>query len=173
MIQGLKQFVPSEICLSCDACCRFKESKSPWRPKITKEEIDGMKNPDLLSVIYSKEKIEKSGHIKTKKCGDNHHLCSFFAPETNACTIYELRPFECQLYPFVLTKVKNEVAVVVHHHCPFVQENRNTSEFQKYAEYLQQFFRREDTLQFIKRNPSLAGEYPAYEGELEYLFTVC
>lgn len=38
MLQNFKQFVPSNVCLSCDGCCRFKQSDSRWRPHMTKEE---------------------------------------------------------------------------------------------------------------------------------------
>ena len=174
MIKGLEQFVPSKVCLSCDGCCRFKEQESMWRPKITSGEMAATGKPDLLSVIYSKDKVDtKTGHIKTAPCTDGeHHFCSFFAPATNTCTVYDVRPFECQLYPFVLTRDNGKVVVSVHHHCPYVQEKRNTEEFQKYAKSLKIFFAREEIIEIVKRNPALAGEYADYKDELEPIFTV-
>ena len=31
---SLKQFVPSEVCLKCNGCCRYKQADSVWRPKL-------------------------------------------------------------------------------------------------------------------------------------------
>jgi Fe-S-cluster containining protein len=169
----LKQFVPSNVCLSCDGCCRFKEEQSPWRPKISRDEIENAQKQDLLSKIYSREKIDASSHIKTVSCGKTGlHFCSFFYPETNTCSVYPLRPFECQLYPFVLTKKDNQVNLAVHHQCPFVQEKRSVSEFSNYVNYLEYFFNQKEVLAFLRKNPFLAGEYPEHEEELEYLFTI-
>lgn len=169
----LRQFVPSKVCLSCDGCCRFKEEQSEWRPKVTKDEIAKTKSRDLLSQIYSREKIDATGHIKTVLCGKSDtHFCSFFYPENNTCSIYALRPFECRLYPFVIVKKDGQVNLTVHHHCPFVQETRSKEIFYGYVEYLEEYFRRNEVVEFLQRNPLLAGEYPGHEGELEYLFTI-
>lgn len=169
----LKQFVPSKTCLSCDGCCRFKEEESAWRPKVTRDEIESVQSQDLLSKIYSREKIDTTGHIKTVFCGKSDtHFCSFFYPENNTCSIYSLRPFECQLYPFVLVKKDGQINLTVHHHCPFVQESRATKEFTDYVDYLEEFFRKNEVMGFLKKNLFLAGEYPEYDQELEYLFTV-
>ncbi len=174
MIENFKGFVPSTVCLACDGCCRFKEADSPWRPNITKEEITSMGKPDLLSTIYSKKNVEHNGHLKTAPCTkDGHHFCSFFVPATNTCSVYEFRPFECQLYPFVLTKKNGKAVLVAHHHCPYIKEKRNASEFEEYVSYLKEFFRQKDTIDFIRRNPSLIGEYKDYQNEFEYLFEVC
>jgi len=168
---NVEQFVPSAVCLSCDGCCRFKEEDSAWRPKITQDEIKRKGKPDLLSEIYSKDKIDTTGHIKTV-CRAGHHFCSFFTPEDNTCSVYGARPFECELYPFVLTKREGKTVVTVHHHCPFVQIKRKSTEFDNYVEYLKEFFKKKDVLEFIRMNPILAGDYPDYTEELEYLFTV-
>ncbi|MCI0405004.1 MAG: phosphoribosylanthranilate isomerase [candidate division Zixibacteria bacterium] len=42
MPEELKQFVPQEVCLACDGCCRFKEDSSEWRPKVAKTELDAL-----------------------------------------------------------------------------------------------------------------------------------
>ena len=168
---NVKQFVPSAVCLSCDGCCRFKEEQSPWRPKITEDEIARKGKRDLLSEIYSKDKIDASGHIKTT-CSAGHHFCSFFSPQDNTCGVYDVRPFECELYPFVLTKKDGKTIIAAHHNCPFIQMQRNAAEFEAYAAYLKEFFAQKDVLDFLKKNPTLVGEYSNYEEELEYLFTV-
>ena len=171
MIEGLKQFVPSEVCLKCDGCCRFKEKESLWRPKIAKEEMEQLSQHDLFAKIFTKSLVEKDGYIKTTSC-DSGHQCHFFENKTNTCRIYEGRPFECQLYPFILTKKDGKVVIDVHHHCPYVQKNRNTQDFQEYADYLKKFFNRSDIRNFIDSNSHLIGDYSSHQDELEYLFSL-
>lgn len=171
MIPRFKQFVPSQVCLSCDGCCRFKEETSAWRPKIGQEEVrEGIKN-GLAEGIFSEAVDLKTRHIKTMSCQDGYG-CSFFNPTDNTCRIYQHRPFECQLYPFLLTKRDNRMAVAVHHLCPFIQEKYQTAEYTVYVDYLKEFFQHQEVLAFLKRHEAIGGDYSGYEDEVESLFDV-
>ena len=169
MKSNLNQFVPSEVCLQCDGCCRFKEENSSWQPKMAKEEIAQLRKTGLADLILSKEIFSKDGVIKTVSC-HGEHLCSFFTPTDHTCRIYSGRPFECRLYPFVLTRKNRRTVISVHLMCPFVQQKRSTREFDDYVTYLKKFFQEKEVLDFLKRNPELAGDYSDYQTELEYLF---
>ena len=171
IILGFKQFVPSLVCLSCDGCCRFKEAENIWQPKVGLEEIERAQQNGLAKEIFAKAVSHQGGSIKTTPCGDGH-CCSFFNRNDNTCRIYEHRPFECQLYPFLLAKRDSNIYLAVHHLCPFVQKNYDTSVYREYTQYLKNFFDQEDTLQFVRRNASIAGDYAAYQGEIEYLFKI-
>jgi len=155
----LKQFVPQEVCLSCDGCCRFKEEDSSWRPKLTSQE-------SLSDRIFSKNAIDSSGRIKTK-CHQGNFLCQFLNPENNQCTVYGEHPFECQLYPFLVVKEKGEPAIFAHHNCPYVQKTRHTKEFEEYAAYLKEFFSESSA-----KDLSSTESYQEYRQELEYLFSL-
>ena len=172
MIHDLKQFVPSEVCLSCDGCCRFKEADSAWRPKVSGREIKAAKQSDLFLKIYTKERVDSTERVKTVSC-EGHNFCSFLDQKTNACRVYDQRPFECRLYPFVLTKKENKTVVTAHHHCPFVQQKRQTREFNDYAKYLEGFFKTKGVLDFVKENSGAWEEYPDDQDQLEYLFDIC
>ena len=171
MKTNLNQFVPSEVCLQCDGCCRFKEENSAWRPKMAKEEITRLRQSGLADLILSKEIFSKDGAIKTVSC-PTEHLCSFFNPQDHTCRIYSARPFECRLYPFILTRKDQQAVISVHLNCPFIQQKRLTRDFDEYVAYLKKFFQEEEVLAFLKRNPDLAGDYSDYQAELEYLFTL-
>ena len=110
MCSDMKQFLRSDVCLSCEGCCRFNKEKSEWRPKVTNAEIK------LISEekIASGERVEEDGYLNDKLCHGTH-VCTFFNPEDSTCAIYDIRPFECRLYPFVLTKVDQAPAVDVLH----------------------------------------------------------
>ncbi len=171
MLTQVSQYVPSKVCLSCDGCCRFKEPKSPWRPKIAQEEKARFLQLGLAERILSKRTVDASGHLTTLACG-GMHLCTFFNPEDHTCSIYHFRPFECQLYPFVLTRDKKKTIVSVHLLCPFIQKTRQDKEFQDYTDYLKEFFQHKEVISFLKKNPSLIGDYSAYKDELEELFAL-
>ena len=161
MIQDLKQFVPSEVCMACDGCCRFKEEKSQWRPKLASFEKSQ----------FPASAIDQNSFLKTSPC-QNGYQCQFLDGKTNSCRVYDNRPFECQLYPFILTKKDNRPALDVHHNCPYVQQNRDKTYFQEHADYLKQFFRRQDMKDFIAQNPSLINDYSSHKDELEHLFSL-
>ncbi len=170
MIIPIQQFVPSTVCLSCDGCCRFKESDSPWRPKMGKEDVANTVHKGLAESIFA-QVLDSDGHIKTKSCDDGH-ICSFFNKEHNTCRIYTGRPFECQLYPFILEQKQGRVALSVHLNCPFVQEKRNTPEFDEYVAYLKKYFTQNSVREFLQKNDSSGSDYSAFAKELEELFVV-
>lgn len=168
----MKQFVPSQVCLGCDGCCRFKEEDSLWRPRIAETEKKQVSaKPGLADKIFSKAKITDHGHLKTVAC-HGLYICTFFNPEHKTCGIYHARPFDCQLYPFVLTKNQDKTVVCVHLNCPYVQEKKDSPVFRDYVAYLQEFFCRQDVATFLKKNPSWVGDYTPYRQELEQVLVL-
>ena len=155
--------------MKCDGCCRFKESTRSWLPMVAPAEKDQGR---LADEIFSKDSLDRTGRIKSVPCHSGGYQCSFFQPEGNTCGIYRQRPFECQLYPFVLAKDNNKTVVNVHLNCPFVQETFNTPAFEQYVQYLKGFFAQEEIQKFLRNNPFLVGDYSKYQHELECLFTV-
>jgi len=167
MLSPLKQFVPSEVCLKCDGCCRFKESDSAWRPKISSEEIARAKAMGLAQKIFSQNVVDENNYIRTAPgCGE--HFCSFFNAQDHTCAIYQARPFECELYPFIISRDAKGTALYVHLNCPHVETNyRRDSE---YVRYLEEYFTRPDVRDYLSRNRALLHDYSAYKAELEFLF---
>ena len=173
MLKNLPQFVPSSVCLACDGCCRFKDEHSAWRPKVSSEEIleNVSQEKGLAEIIFSKESVASDGHLKTRNAHGPCH-CTFFNLEKNTCGIYSQRPFECQLYPFLLIKKDAGMVIGVHLNCPYVQEKRHTEIFDNYVSVLKQYFKESQGADFIRRNLSLAGDYSAYQEEIEDIFTL-
>ncbi len=167
----MRQFVTEEFCLKCDGCCRFKESASPWRPRLGESEREKLRAPSLVERIFSPANLDEKGYVVTG-CSHGLHICSFLNPKDNTCQIYSHRPFECQLYPFVLTQGKGEGVMMVHLSCPFIGEKRYSPAFDEYVIYLKRYFQKPETLQFLKQNPSVFGDYSEYAHELESLFTI-
>lgn len=166
MISEFKQFVPSAVCLKCDGCCRFKSADSPWRPRMG----EGEKNALALQVTagFSDDK----DYIKTiEDCGNQ--LCRFFNKNDSTCRVYDKRPFECALYPFILSKTNSSVIkVYVHLACPYVQDMQADIRLQEYIAYLESFFNLSATVDFLRQNKGLLHDYAPFEAELQYLFAI-
>jgi len=161
---SLKQFVPSEVCLKCDGCCRYKDEDSAWRPKSGAED-----QADLAALITGRDVLDAQGYIKTiRDCGK--HFCQFLNRGDNTCGIYAKRPFECSLYPFILSQTSSAVKVYVHLSCPYVQDHLPHADYDSYVAYLKGFFRREDIRGFLLRNRAMFHDYSPYAPELLYLF---
>ncbi|MBN1405515.1 MAG: YkgJ family cysteine cluster protein, partial [Candidatus Omnitrophica bacterium] len=110
-MRKLKKFAGSETCLKCDGCCRYHEKNGIWAVK----GIKLLKNPNPAQSEF---------------------ICSFLNPEKNKCKIYSSRPFECELYPFLINQKDEKIFLAVDANCPLVKEKSNTAEFKKYAHYL-------------------------------------
>ena len=164
MFSDFPQLVPQKICLSCQGCCRFKEAESVWRPKLAPEELAAQDN----SV---RQALGKDGYLKTvREKGQNR--CTFLHLDSNKCGIYACRPFECRLYPFLLTNKNGRVAVSVHLSCPYVQESRYSAEFEKHIGVLKAYLSAAERAHFLKNNPALLGGYNEYPQEIEELFAI-
>jgi uncharacterized protein len=153
-LSPLKQFVPSSVCLKCEGCCRFQSETSIWRPSWDKKEF-----------------IDDNSYVTTiKDCGQ--HLCRFFNKGEGSCRTYHERPFECELYPFLLSKSDQGIKVYVHLACPYIQDTQGQPEVEQYVGYLRDFFNQTGTKDFLSRNTKLLRDYSSVEEELQYLFTI-
>lgn len=161
---SLKQFVPSEICLKCDGCCRYKEADSAWRPKLGAGDQQG-----LGALITANDALDAQAYINTiQACGQ--HFCRFLNQGDNTCGIYSQRPFECSLYPFILSQTPQAVKVYVHLSCPYVQDHLHVADFDVHVAYLKEFFRRADIRDFLSLNKAMFHDYSRYAPELLHLF---
>jgi len=161
---SLKQFVPSEVCLKCKGCCRYKEADSIWRPKLGQDD-----QTSLAELITAGDVLDAQAYIKTiQVCGD--HFCRFLNGGDSTCSIYSKRPFECSLYPFILSQTPDAVRVYVHLACPYVQDYLSRAIYDSYVAYLKEFFHRPDIREFLSMNKAMFHDYSAYAPELLHLF---
>ena len=150
----LKQFVPSQVCLKCDGCCRFQSADTLWRPKWDKRAF--IDDQDYVTTI--------------KECGE--HLCRFFNKSDHTCATYHDRPFECALYPFLLSRHADGIKVYVHLACPYIQDHQADPGVQAHVAYLREFFALPSTTDFLIRNSRIIQDYSSVEEEILYLFTI-
>jgi Fe-S-cluster containining protein len=135
-----------------------------WRPKL------GMRDKESLAELVTGENVlDNQGYINTiQTCGKN--FCRFLNSTDNTCGIYTKRPFECLLYPFVLSKAQDFIKVYVHLACPYVQDHMPQADFDAYVSYLKGFFSRQDIREFLSRNKAMLHDYSPFAPELLHLF---
>lgn len=126
----LKQFVPNDVCLNCRVCCRFADKESVFRPSLLKEDKEGLRE-QAPTVASGQE-----GRIALKECSSGLYCCKFFDKEGNRCSVYDLRPFECRIYPFVIARHNGRAYLGIDSNCPYAEENRRPGEFLEYVEHL-------------------------------------
>ncbi|MDD5595204.1 MAG: YkgJ family cysteine cluster protein [Candidatus Omnitrophica bacterium] len=152
----IKQFVPQEFCLKCKGCCRFLEENSVWAPCLLEEEIQQlMEKNDLPSCSIS---LDKRIHPIAHPEGEGF-ICAFLNLGENKCRIYSGRPFECQLYPFLINFREGKVLLTVDLNCPYIKENLKGKEFKDYAEYLATFLNAPKQKKILRDNPQLLSAY--------------
>ncbi len=147
----IAQFVPEEVCLKCPGCCRFSNQGTVWSPCLLRQEEESLR-----------EKIKLVPGAK-----EDSFICASFNPAQNKCTIYPLRPFECQLYPFLINFKANKVFLAVDLNCPFVQENAGTQGFGEYVQKLADFFNRPEQRNILKDNPQIIQAYKEAQDLIE------
>ena len=91
--------------------------------------------------------------------GKEGFFCPFLKIEDNKCQIYNLRPFECQLYPFLLSLRGKKVLLTVDLNCPYVKDKINTPEFKEYTDYLAQYLNSPECLDILRDNPQALQAY--------------
>ncbi len=121
---------PSEICFSCRGCCVFENADSEWRPYFTQDEIGRAINAGVSKEAFQ---TETGSRITLIPHGDRAR-CPALDPITHACTIYPVRPLDCQLYPFILMASTGDseqahldggnrrIVLALHEACPFVYD---------------------------------------------------
>ena len=159
----IKQFVPQEFCLNCQGCCRFRQANSVWSPCLLDQEIQNLLDKKIGQVYICADRRlvpianpDKSGFI-----------CPCLELESNKCKIYSLRPFECQLYPFLINLRDKKVLLTVDLNCPYARENINDNKFKEYSEYLAEFLNLPAQLKILEENPQILQAYEDVKEVLE------
>ena len=163
MIRIKKQFIPEAYCLKCSGCCRFREANSVWSPCLLDEEIQDLLDKNIPAVSLS---VDKRLLLVADKEGSCFY-CPFLKPEGNKCSIYHSRPFECQLYPFLISLKNSKVFLTVDLNCPYVKEKINTPEFKEYTKSLILLLNEPDNLEILRDNPHIIQAYSEVEQVIE------
>jgi len=149
----IRQIIPQAVCLDCRMCCRFNQIDSVWAPHLLAAEIEILKNKeDLPEFLISSKKTIIPVPAPSQEC----YLCPFLEEKSNRCKIYALRPFECQLYPFLINLREKKITLSLDLRCPYIKENLSSPAVKEYIDYLCAFF---SAHKIFLDNPQLIQEY--------------
>lgn len=159
-LQQLYQIIPTEVCLSCDVCCRFLDKDSPLAPIFTENETGRLISKGIDRTLFQHQKDGKSNQIALI-LHEDYYICPFFEPETHHCKIYASRPLDCRLYPFtiMLSQDRNSVVLGVDMLCPYSEEHYELDSFQQHLKHVIDYVESEDVRSQILENWSLIGEF--------------
>ena len=156
----LEQIVPSKVCFSCDVCCRFLEHDSFLAPVFTQAEMEKAIAYGVDANVFRPTVDGKSAQIKLIPHGEMY-ICPCFNPETSECTIYPIRPLDCQIYPFALMYNQDQTQIVlgVDMICPYSETEIQTEAFQRYIDYMANYLESDSIVESIAANWRLIGPY--------------
>ncbi len=152
----IRQFVPEEFCLKCTGCCRFKDEDSVWSPCLLYEEIQEL--ADRPGIPAASITADRRLQPVANPLGEGF-ICPFLSVADNRCQIYNLRPFECQLYPFLINLRKDRVLLTVDLNCPYVYEKIDSPEAQEYIAYLTGYLNSAPLRKMLQENPQIIQAY--------------
>jgi Fe-S-cluster containining protein len=165
-MKSIDSIVPSELCLKCEICCRFPDPDSPLAPFFTEEEVKSALASGLppdsfngepsgrICLIPFPEEVESPGH-------NGGSVCPSFDPLTQRCGIYEVRPFDCQLFPFALMKDGTGASAVlgIDTKCPFIQDPRNRPVIESFSRKLNELLKSAPYQEMFRKFPELIGPF--------------
>lgn len=151
----IKQIIPEEFCLECRGCCRFKEMNSAWSPCLLEEEIQDLLDKKIPpACISSNKKL-----LPVSNPQGEGYACPFLEAKENKCKIYGFRPFECQLYPFLIDLRRGRVILTLDLNCPYVAEHLKSDDFKRYTDHLVAYLNSPDQIRLLKDNPQVIQAY--------------
>jgi Fe-S-cluster containining protein len=157
----LKALVPEEVCLSCDGCCRYADRDSVWSPLFLFEEILELTQKNIVpSCLFTHPNIhqKKPARIDLVE-SDNGLICPCLEIKTNTCKIYSQRPFDCRLYPYLLTRRGADVFLAIDEKCPYAKKSSGTPADKSTIAYLKNFLESQDFICLARKNPEIVQVY--------------
>ena len=149
------QFVTSKICLECKGCCKFFGMASSWVPKATSEDIKKIKEKGVPLADFLDGKTLKPSYVREAEI----FICKFLNFTSSKCTIYDIRPFMCRLYPFILNHKGKKVFLAADPFCPYIKKKIKSKAFKQHVKQLYELLSSPQMKTLIKKNPHIIGEY--------------
>lgn len=150
-IYTVPQFIDQNDCILCKRCCRFIQGDSRWFVSLTEEDINLI---GKMEIDYLMSNL----HLRTVPFNKDFSICIFFDPVNNLCTIYDVRPFECRLYPFVLHE-EGGLWLSAHVYCPWVMKKNEEGTLMEYGLSILKFLNTSEVQRFLRRNMKLFSRY--------------
>ena len=159
----MNKFKFSEMCFSCRECCRFLKSQQYFAPVFTEEEYKKLKSmhknlPRFKRHIGSKNVYQVI--LKKSKLYPKEYVCPFLDEKKHSYKIYNNRPFDCKIWPFIVMK-KGKRTVISYFsgdYCDIV-DSLPRKIFNSYKKSVVEFITSKKCLRTIKTHPALIWKY--------------
>lgn len=161
----MKQIVKHEQCQRCRECCRFRADRQYFAPLFTKEEIEQIRQirtelPEF--VPYNEDRTVFQIKLNPAQIEDPiyQYVCPFLDEVNYACTIYDARPFDCRVWPFIVMREAGRT-ILAHFTgevCLALDEVEQ-SDFETYRDYFAALVTSEKFLAFVKAYPDLVWQH--------------
>jgi Fe-S-cluster containining protein len=161
LMMQIPQILNSEQCLKCRGCCLFHQPEGDWSPRLTPEDVSG-----LMAAEPDGAWRNGSGRIVLKPC-QGANACSFLDEKNHHCRAYGAHPFECRLYPFLISSEKSGFKVYAHLSCPGIDQLRAAGMWEGAVAKIRAFFAQTDVRSFIHRNAVSFPDYSLSKDETE------
>ena len=153
-------------CTFCGVCCRFSKEDMYFSPLFTDKEIDRLKKDGRYRDYFRKYKdSQKVVQMKLRQEPDKDGMyeCQYYDCKTGFCTINDIKPFDCEFWPFtfMFNKDKTKVywACFVKDTCAWT-DSLSEEKWQDYLKRRVQYYKDKiDIRTFLKEYPELIWDY--------------
>lgn len=170
-VRGVPQIVPESWCLECKICCRFPDTRNVQTPRWSQVEAAWARPAPLRGQAggepgwFESRPGSPSLAPRLEGCPSGGYRCPAFEPGTNRCSIHEVKPLDCRLYPFVLAESPGgeQAVLAMDTKCPYVQAHGSDPELAAYAARLAQYLEQPVAEEYLRLNPEIIGPFwPEY-----------
>ncbi|MBF0330406.1 MAG: DUF2156 domain-containing protein [Candidatus Omnitrophica bacterium] len=156
------QILTSQQCLSCRGCCLFHGPSGDWAPRLMPEDIQA-----LIQVTADTSWLQSCDRIALKCRVGDARACAFLNEPDHHCRMYAHRPFECRLYPFLLSREKNAFKVYAHLSCPAIAEFKRSGVWDQHLATIRAFFEKKDVRFMVECGAACYPDYALSPDEVE------
>lgn len=165
----MKQIIKHEQCLRCRECCRFRADRLYFAPLFTQDEIESIRQtgadmPEFVPFQGSDKVFQIKLQPAQIKDPVYEYVCPFLDEANYVCTIYEQRPFDCQVWPFIVMREAGRkiLAHFTGESCLALDEV-DAADFAEYRDYFAALIRSEKYRDMLTRFPELVWEHQSDE----------
>lgn len=154
--------------MRCRECCRFRADRQYFAPLFTASELDAIRAvrgddmPEFLPFKGS-DKVFQIQLVPAQHPDDVYPLvCPFLDEEAYACSIYDVRPFDCRTWPFIVHKVVQTGQTLVAHFTGDVclaLDEVEPGDFEEYKAYFEALATSEKYVTLLRKHPELVWEH--------------
>lgn len=164
----MKQFIQHEQCQRCRECCRFRADRQYFAPLFTAAEIEAIRavRGDDMPVFHpykGSENVFQVALVPASQPDDVYpYVCPFLDEDNYACGIYDVRPFDCRTWPFIVQKVVQTGRTLVAHFTGDVclaLDEFEPGDMEAYKAYFAALVTSDKYVQLLRHSPELIWEH--------------